>query len=98
MEQEFIIDERGVLFSTDRKRLIKWTIPFADGKYNIPSSVEVISENAFYYCDSLEEITIPDSVTEIEPSAFWGCSNLRVVRSEERRVGKECRSRWSPYH
>src|SRR5256885_14669060 len=21
-----------------------------------------------------------------------------VVRSEERRVGKECRSRWSPYH
>ena len=21
-----------------------------------------------------------------------------VARSEERRVGKECRSRWSPYH
>src|SRR2546426_5013171 len=24
---------------------------------------------------------------------FWG-----IARSEERRVGKECRSRWSPYH
>ena len=24
--------------------------------------------------------------------------NLMEVRSEERRVGKECRSRWSPYH
>ena len=23
---------------------------------------------------------------------------LRKPRSEERRVGKECRSRWSPYH
>src|SRR4051794_29353126 len=23
---------------------------------------------------------------------------LVVMRSEERRVGKECRSRWSPYH
>src|SRR5260370_14003239 len=23
---------------------------------------------------------------------------FRVLRSEERRVGKECRSRWSPYH
>src|SRR5437667_8245265 len=23
---------------------------------------------------------------------------IRVKRSEERRVGKECRSRWSPYH
>ena len=24
--------------------------------------------------------------------------NLHAGRSEERRVGKECRSRWSPYH
>ena len=23
---------------------------------------------------------------------------LTISRSEERRVGKECRSRWSPYH
>ena len=23
---------------------------------------------------------------------------LEILRSEERRVGKECRSRWSPYH
>ena len=23
---------------------------------------------------------------------------LSAMRSEERRVGKECRSRWSPYH
>ena len=28
------------------------------------------------------------------PKKFWGMSK----RSEERRVGKECRSRWSPYH
>ena len=25
-------------------------------------------------------------------------SGLDADRSEERRVGKECRSRWSPYH
>src|SRR2546425_8369433 len=24
--------------------------------------------------------------------------NTMLTRSEERRVGKECRSRWSPYH
>src|SRR5688572_31869738 len=29
----------------------------------------------------------------IEPRNFLG-----KLRSEERRVGKECRSRWSPYH
>ena len=28
--------------------------------------------------------------------ALW--DNMQVYRSEERRVGKECRSRWSPYH
>ena len=27
-----------------------------------------------------------------------GESDLTITRSEERRVGKECRSRWSPYH
>ena len=26
------------------------------------------------------------------------CPDNPMVRSEERRVGKECRSRWSPYH
>ena len=25
-------------------------------------------------------------------------ATVSFVRSEERRVGKECRSRWSPYH
>src|SRR2546430_10370227 len=27
-----------------------------------------------------------------------GTARLNEERSEERRVGKECRSRWSPYH
>src|SRR5256885_15972415 len=31
---------------------------------------------------------------EIAYLVFWGV----LSRSEERRVGKECRSRWSPYH
>src|SRR2546425_4873895 len=33
---------------------------------------------------------------------IYRCVNIAMVnelkRSEERRVGKECRSRWSPYH
>ena len=28
----------------------------------------------------------------------YGNKKAPVLRSEERRVGKECRSRWSPYH
>ena len=34
-----------------------------------------------------------------KPSTRTRCSfTIGCVRSEERRVGKECRSRWSPYH
>ena len=32
-----------------------------------------------------------DNVNDLEQGTI-------IVRSEERRVGKECRSRWSPYH
>ena len=35
------------------------------------------------------KVVINDSKTE---------DQLGDARSEERRVGKECRSRWSPYH
>ena len=31
------------------------------------------------------------------PRSLWE-SYSAFARSEERRVGKECRSRWSPYH
>jgi len=31
-------------------------------------------------------------------SGFTATASCKSARSEERRVGKECRSRWSPYH
>src|SRR5258707_5880961 len=39
-------------------------------------------------------IMTPSNVTREQLSR----SGTRGMRSEERRVGKECRSRWSPYH
>ena len=32
------------------------------------------------------------------PLSVMGSGMGQTTRSEERRVGKECRSRWSPYH
>ena len=40
------------------------------------------------FCESKFDVTFP--MTEKV--------NVKGKRSEERRVGKECRSRWSPYH
>ena len=47
----------------------------------------------------LKEDLIQTGIDEIEKHGIEQLS-LRTVaeRSEERRVGKECRSRWSPYH
>src|SRR3712207_2563212 len=46
----------------------------------------------------------PDGLLVVRPAEVMGFLHplpvgaLWGVRSEERRVGKECRSRWSPYH
>ena len=58
--------------------------------------------------DSLKMLdkVVGDRFGLIPPISFYGKSHTKenahelfaVVRSEERRVGKECRSRWSPYH
>src|ERR1035437_10934728 len=34
----------------------------------------------------------------IQSSGTSTCTGCNLARSEERRVGKECRSRWAPYH
>ena len=38
-----------------------------------------------------------DAATESQTLAALDKAGIQL-RSEERRVGKECRSRWSPYH
>src|SRR5471032_51888 len=36
--------------------------------------------------------------TNLPGRRWWSLLATAPLRSEERRVGKECRSRWSPYH
>ena len=36
--------------------------------------------------------------SEISIVVINDASSQQIIRSEERRVGKECRSRWSRYH
>ena len=45
------------------------------------------------------EKSYPDIISVIKMSDCYEVSlDYLLKRSEERRVGKECRSRWSPYH
>src|SRR2546430_8300995 len=49
----------------------------------------VVNESRFGYT------RLTQQVNAVEPATL---TQLGMTRSEERRVGKECRSRWSPYH
>src|SRR3712207_8793192 len=44
--------------------------------------------------DTIDAITVNGKIAADRSAMLI----LNVKRSEERRVGKECRSRWSPYH
>src|SRR2546430_2188366 len=51
-------------------------------------------------CSLYESFTYPFIIMfSVPPAMVGGVLGVRLLhRSEERRVGKECRSRWSPYH
>ena len=58
----------------------------------------VISEGLMNYSHSKLAYTLTSRLVEISPKLIDCGVVYRKLRSEERRVGKECRSRWSPYH
>ena len=55
---------------------------------------------AVFHIDATAAGLFPGTTQHLEkPSdALWIVDTGAARRSEERRVGKECRSRWSPYH
>ena len=49
--------------------------------------------------DSKQKEALDKAIKGIEDEIYlFGSRVAASQRSEERRVGKECRSRWSPYH
>ena len=54
------------------------------------------SVSPFHAVHTAAQLLDAAGYTRLEEAEYW---NLEPEhRSEERRVGKECRSRWSPYH
>ena len=51
----------------------------------------IVKANAY----GLGAVAVSGALEAVDP---WGYGVATIERSVERRVGKECRSRWSPYH
>ena len=87
----------------------EWEFTLGDGPTRtipVPSAWEAhvddkIAEGPAIY---RRRVTVPESwlgsviVLEADAVSFHATVRVNGQRSEERRVGKECRSRWSPYH
>ena len=71
-------DEYGVKYSKDGKKLIECTDDNLTN-YTIRQGTRCIGYKAFYYCSSLQSVSIPKSVTSIGDDAFHDCSSLQSV-------------------
>ena len=79
--------------STGKSSLIKALIPEADVAISAVGGYTIDIRHYRWRDDKGRQILLTDV-----PGSGGLEAELDKVRSEERRVGKECRSRWSPYH
>ena len=72
---------------------------FDDGRYYIkPIKYNYFSTLNIILIVCILEFILVNIHISINPILDYITSGVILCRSEERRVGKECRSRWSPYH
>src|SRR5256885_15257204 len=89
----FEIDSRTRELRKDGVRLRLQEQPFALLALMLEHPGELLTR------DELRDRLWPEGTfVDFEHGLNAAVKRLRAVRSEERRVGKECRSRWSPYH
>ena len=74
-----------------------------EAQKNEPTKYHILNRAIFYTARLVssqkeQEFTGSDYNEIKQVYSIWICMNMKENRSEERRVGKECRSRWSPYH
>src|SRR5687768_10441731 len=61
----------------------------------------LLADNRFRSEDTVERETLDEREMQYlyqDGDDYYFMDTVSFERSEERRVGKECRSRWSPYH
>ena len=71
-------DEYGVKYSADRKKLIRAQEKLS-GDYRVLDGTVVICDEAFEWCENLQEIALPSSITSIGDDAFGFCENLQEI-------------------
>ena len=76
--KEAFIDERGVKYSKDGRKLLEAPKELRGG-YSVKEGTRIICNKAFSTCTSLTSIVIPNSVVSIGDGAFSRCSSLSNI-------------------
>ena len=76
--KEAFIDEWGVKYSKDGRKLLKAPKELRGG-YSVKEGTRIICNKAFSTCTSLTSIVIPHSVVSIGDGAFSGCLLLEYI-------------------
>ena len=95
--KDVVYDHDGVMakFGVPPERIIDYLTLVGDTSDNIPGVPKVGPKTAVKWLQQYG--TLDEIIANADDIKGKVGENLRD-RSEERRVGKECRSRWSPYH
>src|SRR3712207_8533664 len=89
-----------VFFFSSRRRHTRY---WRDWSSDVCSSdLEATQTGATWGLDRIDQRPLPLNgrfgYTRTASNVYAYIIDTGIQRSEERRVGKECRSRWSPYH
>ena len=76
--KEAFIDEWGVKYSKDGRKLLKAPKELRGG-YSVKEGTRIICNHAFFWCSSLSNIVVPNSVISIGDRAFSCCSSLSSI-------------------
>ena len=80
-----IIDD--VVFSTDKKELVRYSPEKTDETYVIPEFVETICDGAFQGSEHLEQVTISKNIHHIGSRAFADSSLAEIVWDTPKATG-----------
>lgn len=75
----FTNDEKGILYSKDKSKLIAYPANNKDSEHCIANGVTAIEAGAFAGCKHLKSVVLPDSITVINKDAFGNCESLESI-------------------
>ena len=71
--------ENDVLYTYDKTAILCYPGGKSDVSFIIPNTVTYIRNEAFYYCQKLESITLPEGLTIIGSNAFYRCNRFTNI-------------------